>query len=348
MLYIRYSPADMKGAKKPGPEAPPSLWRYADVLPEITPVSLSEGWTAMLASRRHPGLRIKDEARNPTGSFQARGMALAISMAGHRGLRELSATLEPGAATALAAYSAAAGIGLQVFAPRNHARENYLEALAYGAQVMLADGPVFDRSAGATEDATADGWELTEPYRLEGLKTLGYELVEQMGWRYPEAVLCPLGGDGLIAMWKAFEEMEQMGWVSGRRPRMIAVVRDHGNPAGIAGEASGSELKNGSLVQEIVRESGGSVVEVPEDARNAAFLNCARHEGVLLCPEGAAAAAAYELLLARDALRRSDEVVAFNPSRAQTEAIVEAMRLTKLRTQKYPQRMAVGGIITPA
>ena len=349
------------------------MWRYADVLPDVDPVTLGEGWTPMLPSRRFPGLLVKEEADNPTGSFKARGMSAAVSMARHYGLKKLAAPSAGNAASALAAYAAAAGIEAHIFMPRDVPMANYLEGVAYGSHVTLVDGLISDYGRMVAEGAKREGWfdvsTLKEPFRVEGKKTMGYELVEQLGWTYPDAVFYPTGGGvGLIGMWKAFEEMEQMGWVSGRRPKMIAVQAAGCAPVAKAwkeGAAVSTMFQNAatfaaglrvpkpygdSIILEIVRESGGTVVDVTDEAILASLLDWARQEGLLLCPEGAAATAAYDQLLASGFLKESDRVVLFNTGSGlkYIDAIAEAMGLQRPGTKKYPERTPVGGIITPA
>ena len=199
------------------------MWRYKDVLPQVDPVTLGEGWTPMLPSRRNPNVFLKEEATNPTGTFKARGMSMAVSMARHYGLKKLAAPSAGNAAGALAAYAAAAGIEAHIFMPKDVPFANYLEGVAYGANVTLVDGLISDCARIVNERKEKEGWfdisTLKEPFRVEGKKTMGYELVEQLHWTYPDAVFYPTGGGvGLIGMWKAFEEMEQLGWVSGQAP----------------------------------------------------------------------------------------------------------------------------------
>src|ERR1700733_4664518 len=196
------------------------MWRYADVLPAVEPVTLGEGFTPMLRSRRYPGLFLKEEAANPTGTCEARGFSVAVSMARHHGLKKLAMASAGNAAGALAAYAAAAQIEAQVFMPRDSPQVHSLEAAAGGAMLTLVDGLSSDCARTIAERKDAEGrfdvCSLKEPFYLEGMKTMGYELVEQSGWRYPDAVICPNGaGVGLIGMWKAFEEMEALGWISG-------------------------------------------------------------------------------------------------------------------------------------
>jgi threonine synthase len=311
------------------------MWRYANVLPAAEPVTLGEGWTPMLPSRRYPGLLIKEEADNPTGSFKARGMSMAVTMARHYGLKKLAAPSAGNAASALAAYAAAAGIEAHIFMPRDVPMANYLEGVAYGAHVTLVDGLISDCGRRVSEGAKREGWfdisTLKEPFRVEGKKTMGYELVEQLGWRYPDAVFYPTGGGvGLIGMWKAFEEMEQLGWVSGKRPKMIAVQASGCAPVARAwkeGAAASTMFENAatfaaglrvpkpygdSLILDIVRESGGTVVDLPDEEILASLLDWTRHEGLLLCPEGACATAAYDHLISTGFLKSEDRVVLFN------------------------------------
>jgi threonine synthase len=348
------------------------MWRYASVLPDADPVTLGEGWTPMLPSRRYPGLLIKEEADNPTGSFKARGMSAAITMARHYGLKKLAAPSAGNAASALAAYAAAAGIEAHLFMPRDVPMANYVEGMAYGAHVTLVDGLISDCGRLVAEGAKREGWfdisSLKEPFRVEGKKTMGYELVEQLGWTYPDAVFYPTGGGvGLIGMWKAFDEMEQLGWVSGHRPKMIAVQASGCAPVARAwqeGASASTMFENAatfaaglrvpkpygdSLILDIVRESGGTVVDRPDEAILASLLDWARHEGLLLCPEGACATAAYDHLLATGFLKPDDRVVLFNTGSGlkYTDAIAEAMHLTRPGAKRYPQRTPVGGIITP-
>ncbi|HEX3662661.1 MAG TPA: threonine synthase [Acidobacteriaceae bacterium] len=371
-FYVRYDPAAFRQARKPGPDAPASLWRYADVLPDAEPLTLGEGWTPMLPSRRYPNLLVKEEADNPTGSFKARGMAMAVTMARHYELKKLAAPSAGNAASALAAYAAAAGIEAHLFMPRDVPMANYVECIAYGAHVTLVDGLISDCGRLVAEGAQREGWfdvsTLKEPFRVEGKKTMGYELVEQLHWTYPDAVFYPTGGGvGLIGMWKAFEEMEQLGWVSGKRPKMIAVQASGCAPVARAWKEGASASKmfenaatfaaglrvpkpyGDSLILTIVRESGGTVIDLPDEQILASLLDWSRQEGLLLCPEGATATAAYDALLASGFLKLEDRVVLFNTGSGlkYIDAIADAMHLQRPGTKKYPERTPVGGIITP-
>jgi threonine synthase len=341
-LYVRY---DLSAAKGPAQreligttEADKrwsGMWRYASVLPDVEPVTLGEGWTPMLRSRRHANVWLKEEGANPTGTFKARGLALAVTMARHYGFNKLAAPTAGNAGGALAAYSAAAGIEAHIFMPRDTPMANQVECRAYGAHLNLVDGLISDCGRMVAERKAAEGWfdvsTLKEPFRVEGKKTMGYELVEQLGWQYPDAVFYPTGGGvGLIGMWKAFEELEELGWVRGKRPKMIAiqaagcapVVRafEHHQSAstvwqGAHTAASGLRVPKpygDYLILDIARKSSGTAVAVSDDAIFASLRDWASHEGLLLSPEGAAATAAYDHLLSTGLLTPDDRVVIFN------------------------------------
>jgi threonine synthase len=241
VLFVRYDLASLKGKLRPedlsGCVA--SMWRYAEVLPELPvhakPVTLGEGFTPMLASREYPNVFIKDEGLNPTGSFKARGMSAAVTMAKHYGLKKLAAPSAGNAGGALAAYAAAAGIEAHIFMPKDVPLANRMECDYYGAHVTLVDGLISDCGRMVAERTikegflqNKDGWfdvsTLKEPFRVEGKKTMGYEVAEQLGWKLPQAIIYPTGGGvGMIGMWKAFDEMEELGWIGTARPRMITV-----------------------------------------------------------------------------------------------------------------------------
>lgn len=342
-LYVRYDLAPLRGLAhrdeiaRAGAEQPwPGMWRYKSVLPDASPVSLGEGWTPVLRSRRYPGVFLKEEGANPTGSFKARGMAMAVTMARQYGLKKLAAPSAGNAAGALAAYAAAAGIEAHLFMPKDVPFANYLEAIMYGAHVTLVDGLISDCGRMVAERKDKEGWfdisTLKEPFRVEGKKTMGYELVEQLGWEYPAAVFYPTGGGvGLIGMWKAFAELEELGWVRpGKRPRMIAVQSAGCAPVVRAFErkekvsemwkdaatfAAGLRVPKpygDYIMLDILRESGGIAVAIPEQQILASLRDWAKHEGVFLCPEGATATAAYDHLLRSGYLKPEDRVVIFN------------------------------------
>ena len=331
------------------------MWRYRAVLPDVEPVTLGEGWTPMLRSKRYPGVYLKEEGANPTGTFKARGLALAVTMARHYGLHKLAVPSAGNAAGALAAYAAAAGIEAHIFMPRDVPFANYVEAVAYGAKVTLVDGLISDCGRMVAERKAAEGWfdvsTLKEPFRVEGKKTMGYELVEQLGWEYPDAVFYPTGGGvGLIGMWKAFGELEELGWVRpGKRPKMIAVQAAGCAPVARAFDsgASASEMwedaatfasglrvpkpYGDAIMLEILRESGGIALAVNDEVILASILDWARNEGIFLSPEGAAATAAYDQLIASGFLKSSDRVVIFNTGAGlkYTDVTAEAMGLKR-------------------
>ncbi|MGA3133298.1 MAG: threonine synthase [Terracidiphilus sp.] len=341
-LYVRYDFSALRGLTAreaiQNHTASPwtGMWRYRAVLPDVKPVTLGEGWTPMLASRRYPGVFLKEEGANPTGTFKARGLALAVTMAQHYGLRKLAIPSAGNAAGALAAYAAASGIEAHIFMPRDVPFANYVEAVAYGANVTLVDGLISDCARIVAERKQAEGWfdvsTLKEPFRVEGKKTMGYELIEQLDWEYPDAVFYPTGGGvGLIGMWKAFEEMEQLGWVKpGKRPKMIAVQTTGCAPvtrAFEAGESSSQMWQNAAtfaaglrvpkpygdyIILEILRASGGASLALTDREILDSILDWARNEGIFLSPEGASVTAGYDKLLASGFLKKTDRVVIFN------------------------------------
>jgi threonine synthase len=341
-LYVRYDLSAAKGTAVRdaiGTTAQDrrwsGMWRYRQVLPDIEPVTLGEGWTPMLPSRRHANVWLKEEGANPTGTFKARGLAVAVTMARHYGLNKLAAPTAGNAGGALAAYAAAAGMEAHIFMPRDTPMANQVECRAYGAHLYLIDGLISDCGRMVGERKAEEGWfdvsTLKEPYRVEGKKTMGYELVEQLGWEYPDAVFYPTGGGvGMIGMWKAFEEMEQLGWVSGKRPKMIAVQAAGCAPVVRAfeqGEAASTMWQDAHtaasglrvpkpygdyIILDILRQSGGTAVALSDEAIFASLKDWASHEGLLLSPEGAAATAAYDHLIATGFLSKDDRVVLFN------------------------------------
>ena len=361
-LYVRYDLRPLAGtvgrdaiAKAAAAVPWAGMWRYRSVLPEVQPVTLGEGWTPMLPSRRHPNVFLKEEGANPTGTFKARGLALAVTMAKHYGFRKLAVPSAGNAAGALAAYAAAAGIEAHIFMPRDVPFANYVEAVAYGANVTLVNGLISDCGRIVAELKEKEGWfdvsTLKEPFRVEGKKTMGYELVEQLGWEYPDAVFYPTGGGvGLIGMWKAFAELEELGWVRpGRKPRMIAiqstgcapVVRAFEQGADVsqmwqnaATFAAGLRVPKpygDSIMLKILRESGGVALALSDAQILASLRDWARNEGIFLSPEGAAATAAYDDLLAAGFLKAEDRVVLFNTGAGlkYTDVTAEAMGLQR-------------------
>ena len=305
-----------------------SLWRYREVLPlplHVEPISLGEGGTPLLRAARYgtelglPNLWVKDESQNPTQSFKARGMAVAVSMAKHLGATKLAVPTAGNAGGALAAYAARAGLEAHIFMPRDTPRANVIECRELGAHVTLIDGLITDCGAEIARRKTAEGWfdlsTLKEPYRVEGKKTLGYELAEQLDWRLPDVILYPTGGGtGLIGMWKAFDEMEKMGWIGAKRPRMFSVqasgcapiVRAFADGATDAAEfpnahtcASGLRVPKAIgdfLMLKILRESQGGAVAVDDEAMIRTTREVGAKEGIFVAPEGAACFAALRSL----------------------------------------------------
>ncbi|MGA8740052.1 MAG: threonine synthase [Terracidiphilus sp.] len=364
-LFVRYDFSRLKGTgardvianDADGPWA--GMWRYRSVLPQADPVTLGEGWTPMLKSNRYPGAFVKEEGANPTGTFKARGLAMAVTMARHYGLRKLAVPSAGNAAGALAAYAAAAGMEAHIFMPLDVPFANYVEAIAYGAHVELVNGLISDCARIVQERKQQEGWfdisTLKEPFRVEGKKTMGYELVEQFGWEYPDAVFYPTGGGvGLIGMWKAFEEMEELGWVRpGKRPKMIAVQSAGCAPVARAYDAganvstmwqdaatfaSGLRVPKpygDTIILDIVRASDGLAMAVSDEEILASILDWARNEGIFLSPEGASVTAAYDKLLANGYLKPSDRVVLFNTGAGlkYTDVTAEAMGLKRPTAQ---------------
>jgi len=337
-LYVRY---DLRSLKRKFPrqklkDRPATMWRYADVLPDAEPVSLGEGFTPMLRSRVDKNVYIKDEGANPTGSFKARGLCAAVTMAKAYGLHKLAIPSAGNAASALAAYCAAADIEAHIFMPNDVPMANRVECESYGARVTLVPGLISDCARIVGERKQSEGWfdvsTLKEPFRVEGKKTMGYEVAEQLGWKLPSAIIYPTGGGvGLIGMWKAFAEMEELGWLKRqKRPKMIAVQSSGCAPIPKAwdeGKAQSEAWANAStfaaglrvpkaygdyIILDILRKSGGTAVAVSDDEIVQAVRAWAREEGVFAAPEGAAALAAYRRLRKTGFLKASDTVVLFN------------------------------------
>jgi threonine synthase len=361
-LYVRYDLQPLHGlasrekiAQYAASVPWAGMWRYSLVLPDAKPVTLGEGWTPMLRSRRYSNLYVKEEGANPTSTFKARGLALAVTMARHYGLKKLAVPSAGNAAGALAAYAAAAGIEANIFMPKDVPYANFVEAAVYGAKVTLVDGLISDCGRIVAERKEKEGWfdisTLKEPFRVEGKKTMGYELVEQLGWEYPDAVFYPTGGGvGLIGMWKAFAELEELGWVRpGKRPRMIAVQASGCAPVARAFEqgatvsqmwqnastfAAGLRVPKpygDSIMLEILQESGGVALALTDEKILESLKDWARNEGLFLSPEGATATAAYDHLLATGYLTPKDRVVLFNTGGGlkYTDVTADAMGLQR-------------------
>ncbi len=345
-----------------------SLWRYREVLPDVEPITLGEGFTPLLPSREFPNVWIKDEGLNPTGSFKARGITVAVSVAKALSLKKLAMPSAGNAGSALAAYAAAAGLEAHIFMPQDVPLANRIECEAYGAKVTLVNGLISDCARIVAERKKQEDWfdfsTLKEPYRVDGKKTMAYELFEQLDGKLPDAVIFPSGGGvGIIGMWKAFEEMEQLGWFSGikdaaKRSRMIAVQAEGCAPivkAWDEGKPTVEMWKDAStiaaglrvprpygdyLVLDILNRSHGTAVAVSDDEIKHAFHHWARTEGIFAAPEGAASLAAYRKLRSSGFLSENDKVVLFNTGTG-------LKYLDVLNQKKTPAARHIGGIIGP-
>ena len=321
-----------------------SLWRYREVLPlrhDAHSVSLGEGFTPLLEAKtlaREVGVKrvwIKDEAQNPTGSFKDRGLCLAITMAKELGVKKVAIPSAGNAGGSLSAYAARAGIEAHVFMPRDTPIANQIEAQQYGAKLTLVDGLINDCGRLIAEKKSAEGWfdlsTLKEPYRVEGKKTMGYEIAEQLDWNLPDVIIYPTGGGtGLIGMWKAFQEMEELGWIGNKRPRMVSVQASGCAPivrAFDAGQESAEPWQNAQtiasglrvptavadfLMLRALRESSGTALSVSDDTMLAEIPRVGRAEGIFFCPEGAACVAALRRLAENRWIKPDEEVVIFN------------------------------------
>jgi threonine synthase len=317
------------------------LWRYRELLPlpqDAEPVSLGEGGTPLLRAKAFADdvdLWIKDESLNPTQSFKARGMSVAVSMAKYLGAKKLAVPSAGNAGGALAAYAARAGLAAHIFMPRDTPRANIIECRELGAHVTLIDGLITDCGAEIARRKEKEGWfdlsTLKEPYRIEGKKTLGYEIAEQLNWKLPDVILYPTGGGtGLIGMWKAFDEMEKLGWIDTKRPRMFSVQASGCAPivrAFEAGERFAAEFPNAHtvasglrvpkaigdfLMLRILRGSNGGVVAIDDDEMIRVVREVGSKEGLFVAPEGAACFAALKKLRASGKIDISERVVIFN------------------------------------
>jgi len=344
-LLARY---DLEAARRDFPREklsgrPESLWRYAEMLPVRDPkyrLDLGEGWTPMVHATRlgkvvgMTNLILKDEGLNPTGSFKARGLSLAVSRAYELGVTEVSIPSAGNAAGAMSAYAAKAGMKSFVFMPRDVPRPFISECKALGAEVTLVDGLITDCGRIAAEGVAKHGRfdisTLKEPYRIEGKKTMGYEVAEQLDWQLPDVIIYPTGGGtGLIGMWKAFAEMESLGWIGPERPRMVSVQADGCAPM-VRAHAEGAEFATAwenaktiadglrvpaavgdFLILRAIRESGGTAVAVPDEEMMAAANLIGSTQGIFSAPEGGAVLAACRKLLAEGWLRADESVVLF-------------------------------------
>lgn len=344
-LWVRYHLGPVAGVRWRERLAshPPNLWRYRAILPvaqESSIVCLGEGFTPLLHARRLgeklglSNLYLKDESGNPTGSFKARGMAVAVSMARELNLTKLALPSAGNAAGALAAYAARAGLRAAAFMPEDTPLANRLECTLLGAEVVLVPGSIKDCARALGERAARDGWfdlsTLREPYRLEGKKTMAYEVFEQLNWRLPDAMVYPTGGGtGLIGMWKAFDEMTELGWISDRRPRMFAVqaagcaplvrafagraeqAEEWPDPQTIAAGLRVPSALGDFLILRVLRESRGAAIAVEDGAMLDAVCELAETEGIVTSPEGGATLAALKRLLADGFLAGYETIVLF-------------------------------------
>jgi threonine synthase len=345
-LLVRYdlAAAAAKLTRESLAEREPDMWKWRELLPlpeGVPPVSLGEPRTPIIPLERiartagAAELLAKDEGRLPTGSFKARGLAMAVSMAKHFGVERIAMPTNGNAGAALAAYGARAGMRTLIICPAETPEINVRETAAYGAEVWIADGQIDECGRLVREGAAEGRWfdcsTLKEPYRLEGKKTMGLELVEQLGWRVPDAIFYPTGGGtGLIGMWKAFAELEAVGLIGPERPRMYAVQAAGCAPMvrafergeefaerweGAATVATGIRVPSAVgdfLILRAVRESGGAAIAVDEDAILQAVEDAAREDGMLLCPEGGAVLAGWRKALDEGLVNRGESVVLFN------------------------------------
>jgi threonine synthase len=322
------------------------MWRYREVLPlplEVDPPTLGEGGTPLIPADSLAAeigmetgrLLIKDEAVNPTGSFKARGMAVAVAMAKELGAAKLAVPSAGNAGGALAAYAARAGLEAHVFMPVDVPAANRLECELAGANVTLVDGLITDCATIVQERKKAEGWfdvsTLKEPYRVEGKKTMGYEIAEQLDWSLPDVILYPTGGGtGLIGMWKAFDEMESLGWIGTKRPRMVSVqasgcapivrafeagVRDAGTFENAHTIAAGLRVPRAIgdfIMLDIIRDSGGTALAVEDSELMEGAYDLGAATGICACPEGGACLAALRKLRKNNWVRPDETVVLFN------------------------------------
>jgi threonine synthase len=344
-LLVRYQLAGIEGSalRRRLASRPPNLWRYRELLPvrrESSIVSLGEGFTPLRRAARLgaklgvPNLYLKDEGVNPTGSFKARGQAVAISMARELGLRKVAVPSAGNAGGAMAAYAALAGMEALVYMPEGTPVVNRLECALLGAEVALVAGSIKDCGRALRERDEREGWfdmsTLKEPYRVEGKKTMAYEVVEQLDGKVPDVLIFPTGGGtGLVGMWKAFNEMEELGWIERRRPRLIAVqatgcaplVRAYAarveraeewvNPQTLASGLRVPSAVGDFLVLRALRESSGLAIGVSDDAMLDGIRQIAETEGLITAPEGGATLAAFTQLLEQGSLAGDDTVVLF-------------------------------------
>lgn len=345
-LFARYSLENLTENWKPKEllSRTNSLWRYKELLPisdEANVISLGETMTPLLHAKRLgeqfglSELWIKDESRLPTGSFKARGLAMAVSKAKELDIKKLAIPSAGNAATALSVYAAHAGIPAYIFMPKDTPSFNRETCQLAGANVTLIDGLITDAGRIIAERKTEEEWfdvsTLKEPYRVEGKKTMGFELAEQFGWKLPDVIIYPTGGGtGIVGMWKGFSELEAIGWIGKKRPRFISVQAAGCAPivkAWNEGKSSAEPWQDAHtfasglrvpqaigdfLILEAIRKSGGAAIAVTDDEIRKAMKHLPTTEGILTCPEGAATVAALTALVADGTLTTSDQVVLFN------------------------------------
>lgn len=345
-LYVRYDLASVGKVLNPEKlrcrtQAERSMWKYQELMPSDAPVTLGEGQTPLLHARRlgakmgAQGLYVKDEGLNPTGSFKARGLGCAVTMLKQFGVKKIAIPTAGNAGSALAAYTAQAGLEAHIFAPKDVPKGNLAEYNFYGAHVTLVDGLISDCARLVKEGQEREGWydvsTMKEPYRVEGKKTMGYEVVEQLGWKVPDVIFYPTGGGvGLIGMWKGFGELEQLGWIGSKRPRMVAVQSTGCAPVvkafsrgaeaidvwkGAVTLAAGLRVPKpyaDKIVLDVLRDSHGTAVAVTDEAILEAVHELAATEGIFAAPEGAATVAAARQLYASGWMQPQETVVLYN------------------------------------
>ena len=377
-LLVRYHLDGVRAAwsREQLKAAPSNMWRYAPLLPVADPahvVSLGEGWTPLIHTTRlgqrlgANDLWVKDEGLNPTGSFKARGLSCAVSMCLDLGLRKLAIPSAGNAAGALAGYAAAAGLESHIFIPKDVPQANLVECRAFGAHVFLVDGLISDCARIVAERKSPEGWfdvsTLKEPYRLEGKKTMGFEMAEQFGWELPDAILYPAGGGvGLIGMWKGFAELEQLGWIGAKRPKMIAVQAagcapvtrafERGEPRSEFWEdahtiAAGLRVPKplgDFLMLEAIRASGGTAIAISDTEMLDAGIELASTEGIFAAPEGAACVAAVRRLNGEGFLKSAERIVIFNTGSGYKYLETWSTRFPRNASSEQDK---LGGLITP-
>jgi threonine synthase len=377
-LLVRYDldRAKREWSREALKDAPDTMWRYAPVLPVQDPddiVSLGEGMTPLIRTSRlgqrlgASDLWVKDEGVNPTGSFKARGLSCALSMAKELGIAKIAIPSAGNAAGAASAYAAAAGVEAHIFMPRDVPQSNFIECKATGAHVTLVDGLISDCGRIVAQRKDAEGWfdvsTLKEPYRIEGKKTMGYEVAEQFNWQLPDAIFYPAGGGvGLIGMWKAFGEMEALGWIGSKRPKMIAVQVEGCQPIVRAferGEKQSEFWENAYTVASglrvpkplgdvlslrAIRESNGCALAVTDSDMLDAAIELSSDEGIFPAPEGGACVAALKKLLSTGFLKPEERIVIYNTGTGLKYLEAYSTRFPRIAGGEADK---LGGLITP-